>query len=140
MPTLQAERAIQKNKTETNCARTSPVRLVPRGGSRSDEVIEICEAMRDVLAACFSVSGRDIRTEGRKSGEICRIRQIGMYVAHVIVGLSMLEVGFGFQRDRSTVAHACHVIEDLRDDPDFERVIQMIERIAEIAFVRGEGR
>ena len=116
------------------------MRRAPHGGSRRDEVIEICEAMQDVLAACFSVSGRELRAQGRARSEICRVRQIGMYVAHVIAGLSMLEVGCGFQRDRSTVAHACHLVEDLRDDPEFERVIQMIERIAQAVFARGEGR
>jgi Bacterial dnaA protein helix-turn-helix len=138
--TAQAERAENWNKTSTNLAHSLPGRKAPRGGPRRDEVIEICEAMQDVLAACFSVSGRELRAQGRARAEICRVRQIGMYVAHVIAGLSMFEVGLGFQRDRSTVAHACHLIEDLRDDPDFERVILMIERIAEAAFARGEGR
>jgi chromosomal replication initiation ATPase DnaA len=138
--TLQAGRAYEWNKTETNSGRALTPRMVPRGGTRREEVMEICEAMQDVLAACFSVPGRELRAQGRARAEICRVRQIGMYVAHVIAGLSMLEVGLGFQRDRSTVAHACHLIEDLRDDPDFERVILMIERIAEAVFARGGER
>jgi hypothetical protein len=137
---MQAERAVSQNITKTTPGRLLPVRMVPRGGPRRDEVREICEAMQDILAACFSVSGRELRAQGRTRAEICRVRQIGMYVAHVIAGLSMFEVGLGFQRDRSTVAHACHLVEDLRDDPDFERAILMIERIAEAAFARGEER
>ena len=140
MTTLQAGQAYQWNKTETKRSGALAPRRLPRGGSRRDEVIEICEAMQDVLAACFCVSGRELRAQGRSRSEICRVRQIGMYVAHVIAGLSMNEVGIGFERDRSTVAHACHLIEDLRDDPDFERVIVMIERIAEAAFSRSAGR
>ena len=137
---IQAERAAIRNITETTSGRALAQRMIPRGGPRRDEVREICEAMQDILAACFSVSGRELRAQGRTRAEICRVRQIGMYVAHVIAGLSMYEVGLGFQRDRSTVAHACHLVEDLRDDPDFERAILMIERIAEAAFVRGGGR
>jgi chromosomal replication initiation ATPase DnaA len=141
---MQAERAVSRNITETTPSRAPNHALVlrraPRGGTRRDEVREICEAMQDILAACFSVSGRELRAQGRTRAEICRVRQIGMYVAHVIAGLSMFEVGCGFQRDRSTVAYACHLVEDLRDDPDFERVMLMIERIAEAAFARGEGR
>ncbi len=137
---MQAERAVSRNITETMPSRAMMPRMAPRGGTRRDEVREICEAMQDILAACFSVSGRELRAQGRTRAEICRVRQIGMYVAHVIAGLSMIEVGCGFQRDRSTVAYACHLVEDLRDDPDFERVILMIERIAEAAFARGEGR
>ena len=137
---MQAERVVSRNITETFPGRAMALPMVPRGGSRRDEVMETCEAMQDILAACFSVSGRELRAQGRTRAEICRVRQIGMYVAHVIAGLSMIEVGLGFQRDRSTVAHACHLIEDLRDDPDFERVIVMIERIAEAAFSRGGER
>ena len=137
---MQAERAVSRNITETMPSRALMPRMAPRGGTRRDEVREICEAMQDILAACFSVSGRELRAQGRTRAEICRVRQIGMYVAHVIAGLSMIEVGCGFQRDRSTVAYACHLVEDLRDDPDFERVILMIERIAEAAFALGEGR
>ena len=140
MATAQAERADHWNKTSTYAVQALPARMAPRGGTRREEVTEICEALHDVLAACFSVSGRELRAPGRTRADICRVRQIGMYVAHVIAGLSMIEVGYGFQRDRSTVAYACHLVEDLRDDPDFERVILMIERIAEAAFARGEGR
>jgi Bacterial dnaA protein helix-turn-helix len=138
--TAQADRALTWNKTSTNHAPNLPARRAPRGGTRREEVMEVCEAMQDVLSACFSVSGRELRAQGRARAEICRVRQIGMYVAHVIAGLSMFEVGCGFQRDRSTVAYACHLIEDLRDDPDFERVILMIERIAQAAFARAEER
>ncbi len=137
---MQAERAVSHRTPEAAPGRSLAVRMVPRGGPRRDEVREICEAMQDILAACFSVSGRELRAQGRTRAEICRVRQIGMYVAHVIAGLSMYEVGLGFQRDRSTVAHACHLVEDLRDDPDFERAILMIERIAEAAFARGGER
>ena len=39
-----------------------------------------------------------------------------MYLAHVTCGLSLTEVGEVFARDRTTVAHACGRVEDLRDD------------------------
>ncbi len=136
MAALQFLQDEKRNKTKTNVIEAGNFRALPRGGSRNEEVIELCEAMQDVLAACFSVSGKEIRSQDRCRSEISRIRQIGMYVTHVVVGLTMLEVGRGFQRDRSTVAHACHVIEDMRDDPDSERIIHMVEKIAEIAFLR----
>ncbi len=44
-----------------------------------------------------------------------------MYVAHVTLRLSMADIGRGFGRDRTTVVYACHLIEDLRDDDDFDR-------------------
>jgi chromosomal replication initiation ATPase DnaA len=62
------------------------------------------------------------------------VRQIAMYVTHVILGVSMADVGRGFGRDRTTVVYACHLIEDMRDDEDFDRVVVMTERVAMAAF------
>lgn len=55
-------------------------------------------------------------------------RQTAMYLAHVACELSLTEVGLLFDRDRTTVAHACGVIEDRRDDRVFDRVIDLLER------------
>ena len=96
--------------------------------------MELCEAMIDVAAALFSVSGKELRQPGRTSSSVCRVRQIAMYVCHVVLGLSMREVGEGFCRDRTTVLHACHLVEDMRDDPDFDRIVGMAERVAHAAF------
>lgn len=138
MTALQSVQTEDQYKARTNLASSRDFRMLPHGGSREDEVREICEGMQDILSACFSMPGKEIRSQERCRNEVSRVRQIGMYVAHVVVGLTMLEVGRGFQRDRSTVAHACHVIEDLRDDPAFERIIHMVERLAQIAFLRSE--
>ena len=136
MLNVQSKNAVKVNVTRTNGLGGSDFRILPRGGSRLDEVSEVCERVQDLLSAFFSISGRELRAEGRLSADISRIRQIGMYISHVVVRLTMQEVGYGFQRDRSTVAHACHVIEDLRDNPEFEILIRKIERIAEITFLR----
>ncbi|MEN2574998.1 hypothetical protein AAER51_05770, partial [Acinetobacter baumannii] len=55
---------------------------------------------------------------------------------HVTLSLSMTEVGRAFGRDRSTVNHACHLIEDMRDEPEFDRVVQTLENILRAAFLR----
>jgi chromosomal replication initiation ATPase DnaA len=62
-----------------------------------------------------------------------------MYVAHVALGLSMRDVGQGFGRDRTTVLHACHLIEDLRDDAEFDGMVATMERIVTVAFGRREA-
>ena len=46
-----------------------------------------------------------------------------MYVTHVTLRINMSDVGRGFGRDRTTVVHACHLVEDLRDDEDFDRMV-----------------
>ena len=75
-----------------------------------------------------------MRKPGRTAISVSRVRQIAMYVAHVVLRLTMGEVGVGFGRDRTTVHHACQVVEDMRDDAEFDRMVQVIERIASAAF------
>ena len=55
-------------------------------------------------------------------------RQVAMYLAHVGCGVSLTEVGHLFERDRTTVAHACGLVEDRRDDPDFDYRLNHLER------------
>ena len=89
--------------------------------------------MTDIAAALFNVSGRELRDPGRSSNAVSRVRQIAMYVAHVALGLTMNEVGRGFGRDRTTVLHACHLIEDMREDDEFDAIVAMVERVASAA-------
>ncbi len=102
--------------------------------NRRERAVALCEAMIDVTAALFSVSGKEMRRSGRTGLDVARVRQIAMYVTHTILGVSMKEVGRGFGRDRTTVLHACHLIEDLRDDEEFDRHVVMVERVALAAF------
>lgn len=109
-------------------------RFCPAGKVRDEETIAICDGMIDILAACFSIPSVEIRSSGRANAPVARVRQIGMYVCHVVLGLTMLEVATGFVRDRSTVVHACHLIEDMRDDFEFDAIVSTLERIAQAAF------
>ena len=43
-------------------------------------------------------------------------RQVAMYLAHVEFALSFGTISRVFGRDRTTVSHACRVVEDGRDD------------------------
>lgn len=108
--------------------------LPPASKRRDEASLEMCESLIDIAAALFSVSSKELRKPGRTTVPVSRVRQIAMYVAHVVLRLTMGEVGAGFGRDRTTVLHACQVIEDLRDDPEFDRVVLMTERVAAAAF------
>ncbi|MFC5385331.1 helix-turn-helix domain-containing protein [Aquamicrobium segne] len=102
---------------------------------RKDEIaLELCECLIDMAAALFALSSKELRKPGRTSQPVSRVRQISMYVAHVVLSLTMTDVGRGFGRDRTTVMHACQIIEELRDDPEFDRVVHMFEQIAAAAF------
>lgn len=102
--------------------------------------MEVCEAMIDICAALYNVSSKELRQIGRSGTDVTRVRQIAMYVTHVALGVSMQEVARGFARERTTVRYACQLIEDMRDDVDFDRAIITTERVAVAAFLcRLEG-
>ncbi|MFC4626081.1 helix-turn-helix domain-containing protein [Daeguia caeni] len=90
--------------------------------------IAICDALIDLLGSTFGVSSKELRSPRRCVRSIARVRQIGMYVAHTYFGMAMSEVAIGFARDRTTVMYACHLVEDLRDDVDFDAVVTAFER------------
>ncbi len=70
----------------------------------------------------------------RGSDAAAQTRQVAMYLMYVTSGLSLAKVALAFGRDRSTVAHACHQVEDRRDDPDFDDWLEEMETIMERLF------
>ena len=55
-------------------------------------------------------------------------RQLAMYLCHVVADMSLRDVALEFGRDKTTVSHACHAIEDRRECPIFDRQIEHLER------------
>lgn len=86
------------------------------------------QAIDPVVAAVFAVDVRDLRAATRRSPRAAFARQVAMYLAHVGCGLSLTEVGTLFSRDRTTVAHACSVVEDRRDAPELDGKLEHLER------------
>lgn len=69
----------------------------------------------------------DIAGPTRGSARIAFARQVAMYLAHVAFEMSLNRVAIAFDRDRSTVGHACHLIEDRRDGLAFDEWIEGLE-------------
>ena len=98
------------------------------------KAIAYCDGLIDIISAYFNVSGRDIRSPKRHNLDVARVRQIGMYIANVVLGINMTMIGQGFGRNKSTVIHACHLIEDMRDDEEFDLLVARLEAITNAAF------
>jgi chromosomal replication initiation ATPase DnaA len=81
-----------------------------------------CEAVAFALGCEENLLGQT-----RGSATIALARQIAMYLTHVAFGMSLQRVAVGFGRDRSTAAHACHLIEDKRDDAAFDDMLDQLE-------------
>jgi len=77
----------------------------------------------------FGVSEAEFGATTRGRARTAFARQIAMYLSHVVCGRTLTDVGRQFARDRTTVAHACAHIEDRRDDPRFDRTLDLLEAI-----------
>ncbi len=99
------------------------------GRRRQEKNVEICDALIDLLSAFFGVSGAELRSPLRCRREVSQVRQLGMYLAHTSFGMVMREVAIGFSRDRTTVMYACHLVEDSRDDEDYDAVVSTLEKV-----------
>lgn len=101
-----------------------------------DEWPTLPDPRRDRAAASFvtsmvamttGVPAREINAPTRARAKAARARQMAMYLAHVGYAWPMARVAAAFGRDRTTASHACHRIEDLRDDPAFDAQITAME-------------
>ena len=92
-----------------------------------------------VVARVFAVPPARLDCERRDIAPIALARQIAMYTAHVAFGLSLTRVGLIYRRDRTTVRHACSLVEDRRDEPDFDRSLDLIEGIVRCEAVARMG-
>lgn len=95
-----------------------------RGGAESSA----CDDVIALVAREKHVSIRLLTHSSRCRASTARARQLAMYLSHVILGRSLTEIGMAFGRDRTTVSHACALIEDMRDDPAFDEEVSSIER------------
>jgi len=85
------------------------------------------EAIEQAVVQVFGVGREDLHRLSRGRAKVALARQVAMYLAHVACGLTLTDTGRLFGRDRTTVAHACGVIEDRRDDPLFDRALDLLE-------------
>lgn len=86
---------------------------------------------RAYLAAALTAYALGLKLEallapGRGSPAESRARHIAIYLAHVGLGMSLARVARAFNRDRSTVSYACHLVEDLRDEDAFDDFVEQL--------------
>lgn len=80
-----------------------------------------------LVAASFTVPPAELLLPTRRSAAAAFARQVAMYLAHVCFGATFSEVGRAFGRDRTTAAHACRLVEERRDDPRLDAMLERLE-------------
>src|SRR5690606_30622936 len=62
------------------------------------------------------VERRDLFATSRCTSGTASARQVAMYLCHTLLHISLSAVGRYFGRHRTTVAHACVLVEDQREE------------------------
>jgi len=110
--------------------------LIQRAGDTEAELERTYDPLQDRLRAAFvsslvavvtGVPAADIAGRSLQSPGAARARQVAMYLTYVVFGWPLVRVGHAFGRDRSTAAHACHRVEDRRDDKTFDTYLTQME-------------
>lgn len=83
--------------------------------------------MQETVARAWNVPIAEMRSPTRRKAPVAQARQVAMYLTHVLYGFSLSAVGRHFGRDRTTAAHACRLIEDRRDDENFDMLLDRLE-------------
>lgn len=79
-----------------------------------------------------------MRKSSRGKADICLARQMAMYLMHTVFSCSYHQVADYFGRDRTTISHACRLVEDLRDNQDFDKRLEAMENLLVSARCLGE--
>jgi hypothetical protein len=127
--------------TESRLADPRPLRaLVPVSPQlpASLPLKTACRIVRQLIGEMVFLFGDRIMLRRDRRRFACHVRQIAMYVCHVTLQISMSDIGLSFGRDRTTVGHACHVVEDRRDDPAFDDFLAAVERMVTAVFSLSE--
>ena len=97
---------------------TSPVILPATQPESSPAVSDerLCHWAAFCVARDFDLDAASLFGSTRGAPRAAYARQVAMYLAHVEFALSFETIGRAFGRDRTTVSHACRVVEDGRDD------------------------
>lgn len=79
-----------------------------------------------LVGYALGLPAEDVAGPGRGKPVVARARHVAMYLTYTGCDLSLARVARAFQRDRSTVAHACQLVEEYREDPDFDTWVEQL--------------
>lgn len=117
--------ANQKTKTQNFCLLN-----VSKGAAGSKTKL-LYSFVNQMVAAAFELSADRLLQNERGDARTSRARQIAMYLINTSLSQSFVEVAEFYERDRTTVSHACTVVEELRDIAEFDARLSELEKTIE---------
>ena len=109
----------QEEQTMTITAPASPSAV------RRDQ--EAAALVVDLVALATATPSTEISGSARRGRAAVRARHTSMYLIYVIFQWPLERVGAAFGRDRTTAGYACRQVEDMRDDPGFDAMLERLE-------------
>lgn len=88
--------------------------------------------LASIVGAAFGVTTESLLSEQRGRPRISFARQVAIYLAHTRLALSYAAAGGFFHRDRTTAAYACWRVEDRREDPRLDMIVDCLERAVDL--------
>jgi len=82
-----------------------------------------------MVALLERVQIAELKDASRGKAEVCLARQMAMYLMHTVFSCSYHSVAAFFARDRTTISHACKLVEDLRDNEPFDKSLETMENL-----------
>ena len=85
--------------------------------------------IQSLVATLYGVTTSDLFASKRGGRRVVFARHIAMYLMHMVFGCSLTEVARFFGRERGSASYALHKVEDLREDPCFDRQLTQLENL-----------
>lgn len=79
-----------------------------------------CDSIKQAVADYYGIAAAEL-TAKRRSREIVIPRQVAMFLAREMTDLSLTQLGAAFQRDHSTILHAC---DKVSEDPAMSSILE----------------
>ena len=79
-----------------------------------------CDAIKQAVADYYGIAAAEL-TAKRRSREVVVPRQVAMFLAREMTDLSLTQLGAAFQRDHSTILHAC---DKVAEDPAMTSILE----------------
>lgn len=111
--------------------KSSEMNLLRTASKELKTTLKRCAEHEHVLHSAISIVASDRRVPAtsiiwptRGPAPMAFARGVCMYLVHVEASYSLSDTGFLFGRDRTTVAHACVIVEDRRDHQPFDDAME----------------
>ncbi len=91
-----------------------------------------------LVSTLEKVKPEALLNSSRGRADICLSRQMAMYLMHTVFSCPYHRVAVFFKRDRTTISHACRLVEDLRDNEEFDKRLEAMENLLVSARALGE--